>query len=48
MSNTNTQSLNYSSYKQGKDTNFINQFNKVYKGFFEQPQSIKIVLDYAE
>ena len=43
MSNTNTQSLNYSSYKQGKDTNFIDQFKRVYKGFFEQPQSMKML-----
>jgi hypothetical protein len=43
MSTTNTQSLNYNSYKQGKDYNFTDQFNKVYKGFFEQPQSMKML-----
>ena len=43
MSNKNTQSLNYNSYKQGKDKDFNDQFNKVYKGFFEQPQSMKML-----
>ena len=42
MSN-NTQSLNYIGYKQDKDTVFIDQFNRVYKGFFEQPQSMKML-----
>jgi hypothetical protein len=43
MSITSTQSLNYNSYKQGEDKDFIDQFNKVYKGFFEQPQSMKML-----
>ena len=43
MSTSNTQSLNYNSFKQGKDTNFKDQFSKVYKGFFEQPQSMKML-----
>jgi hypothetical protein len=43
MSTTNTQSLNYNSYKQGKDTDLKDQFTKVYKGFFEQPQSMKML-----
>jgi hypothetical protein len=28
---------------QGKDKDFKDQFNKVYKGFFEQPQSMKML-----
>jgi hypothetical protein len=43
MSTTNTQSLNYKSYKQGKYKNLKDQFSKVYKGFFEQPQSMKML-----
>ena len=43
MSSINTQSLVINSYKQGKDTDLINQFNEVYRGFFEQPQSMKML-----
>ena len=43
MSTTNTQSLNFKSYKQGEDKNLRDQFSKVYKGFFEQPQSMKML-----
>ncbi|AQS93881.1 hypothetical protein BXQ17_07335 [Polaribacter sp. BM10] len=45
MSKINTQSLNYNSYKQGKDKDLKDQFSKVYKGFFEQPQSMKMLSD---
>lgn len=43
MSTNDTQSLNYNSYKQGKDKNILDQFSKVYKGFFEKPQSMKML-----
>jgi hypothetical protein len=43
MSTTNTQSLNCNSYKQGKDKGLKDQLSKVYKGFFEQPQSMKML-----
>jgi hypothetical protein len=43
MSTTNTQSLNYNSYQQGKDKGLKDQLSKVYKGFFEQPQSMKML-----
>jgi hypothetical protein len=43
MSTTNTQSLNLKSLEQGKNKDFKDQFNKVYKGFFEQPQSMKML-----
>jgi hypothetical protein len=43
MSTTNTQSLNYNSYNQGKDKGLKDQLSKVYKGFFEQPQSMKML-----
>jgi hypothetical protein len=43
MRKTDTQSLNYNSYKQGKYTDLKDQFSKVNKGFFEQPQSMKML-----
>jgi hypothetical protein len=43
MSTKDTQSLNYKSYKQGKDKDLKDQFSKVYKGFFKQPQSMKML-----
>jgi hypothetical protein len=43
MSTNNTQSLYSKREEQGKDKHFIDQFNNVYKGFFEQPQSMKML-----
>jgi len=43
MSSTNTQSLVFNSFKQSKNKKFIDQFSEVYKGFFEQPQSMKML-----
>ena len=43
MSTTNTHSLVFNSFKQSKNKEFTDQFNEVYKGFFEQPQSMKML-----
>tara|TARA_B100000809_G_C14994134_1_gene479088 strand:- start:70 stop:375 length:306 start_codon:yes stop_codon:yes gene_type:complete len=43
MSSTNTHSLVFNSFKQSKNKEFTDQFNEVYKGFFEQPQSMKML-----
>tara|TARA_R110002124_G_scaffold201690_1_gene368252 strand:- start:85 stop:390 length:306 start_codon:yes stop_codon:yes gene_type:complete len=43
MSSTNTQSLVFNSFKQSKNKKFIDQFSEVYKGFLEQPQSMKML-----
>jgi|688.fasta_scaffold475311_2 hypothetical protein len=43
MSTTDTQSLDFNGLEQGKDRHFQDQFNEVYKGFFEQPQSMKML-----
>jgi len=43
MSRTNTHSLVFNSFKQSKNKKFTDQFNEVYKGFFEQPQSMKML-----
>lgn len=43
MRTTNTQSLDFKSLEQNKDKHFKDQFYKVYKGFFEQPQSMKML-----
>jgi hypothetical protein len=43
MSTTNTQSLEIKDFNQAKDNHFIDQFHNVFKGFFEQPQSMKML-----
>ncbi len=43
MRTENTQSLDYNSFEQVKGKNLKDQFSKVYKGFFEQPQSMKML-----
>lgn len=43
MSTTNTHSLVFNSFKQSKNKEFTDQFSEVYKGFFEQPQSMKML-----
>ena len=43
MSTDDTQSLVFKSYKQVQDKKFTDQFSEVYKGFFEQPQSMKML-----
>jgi hypothetical protein len=43
MSSSNTQSLVFNSFKQSKNKKFIDQFSEVYKGFLEQPQSMKML-----
>jgi hypothetical protein len=41
MSTPKTHRLNI--VKQGKDKHFIDQYNKVYKAFFKEPQSMKML-----
>lgn len=43
MSTANTHSLNPDSDGKGKDKHFQDQLKSVYKGFFEQPQSMKML-----
>jgi hypothetical protein len=43
MSTTDTQSLDFNNLELGKDKSLKDQFSKVYKGFYEQPQSMKML-----
>lgn len=43
MSTKDTQNLDFNSFNQGENNKFKDQLSKVYKGFFKQPQSMKML-----